>query len=189
MSGPAEVTRLLKELRERNPAALDALVPLVYDELRRIAQSYMRHQGPGHILQPTALLNEAYLKLAAAPVADYRDRSHFYAAAAAVMRNILVDDARSRRSAKRGGDVTLLPLPDDVPVPAGIVDLLALDEALQTLAAADERKARLLELRVFGGLSVEEAAEALGVSVATAGRDYRFAEAWLRRALSGGAAR
>ena len=189
MKHPAEITRLLHEVRDRKPGALDELVPLVYQELRRIAAAYMRSQPSGHILQPTALLHEAYLKLAGAPPSDYRDRAHFYAVAAAVMRNILVDHARARRAAKRGGDLTLLPLNEDHAGSAEALDLLALHEALASLAVLNERKARVLELRIFGGLSVEEVAEALRISVATVGREYRFAEAWLRRELSGGTRR
>lgn len=188
MNHQAEITRLLHELRDRKPGALEELVPLVYQELRRIAEAYMRSQSSDHILQPTALLHEAYLKLAGAP-ANYRDRTHFYAAAATVMRNILVDHARERRAVKRGGDLTLVSLNEEHAGRSTALDLLALHEALASLAALDQRKARVLELRIFAGLSVEEVAEALGISIATVGREYRFAEAWLRRELTDGPAK
>jgi RNA polymerase sigma factor (TIGR02999 family) len=186
MSAPAEITRILHDLRERKPAALDELLPLVYDELRRIADSYMRRQPGHHTLQPTALLHEAYLRLAGAPQHDYHDRTHFFAAAAAAMRHILVDHARARQADKRGGGRTLLPLNEELAGAGREADLVALDDALTALATHDARKARVLELRIFAGLSVEETAEALGISVATVGREYRFAEAWLRREMAGG---
>jgi RNA polymerase sigma-70 factor, ECF subfamily len=181
-----DITLLLRRSREGSREALDELLPIVYQELRRIAGAYLRSQRPDHTLQPTALLNEAYLKLAAAEPHDWNNRTHFFATAAAVMRNILVDHARSRQAEKRGGGISPVPLEMAMDREAGRPsDLIALDEALQALAARDERKARVLELRYFGGLSVEETAEALGLSVATVGREARFATAWLRRELLG----
>ena len=165
---------------------MEQLLPLVYQELRRIAGAYLRSQRPGHTLQPTALLNEAYIKMAGAEPQDWSGRTHFFATAAAIMRNILVDHARSRQAEKRGGGVT--PVPLDLAVDRAAekpADLIALDDALKALASHDERKARVLELRYFAGLSVEETAEAMGLSVATVGREARFAAAWLRRELLG----
>jgi len=178
-----DITRLLANSREGDRAAFDQLLPLVYAELRKIAAGYMSRQDPGHTLQPTALLHEAYLKMAGAG-GEYRDRSHFFTVAAAIMRNILVDHVRTRMAEKRGGD--LMPVQLAEAYHAAVVrpnDLIALDDALDALAKTDERKARVLELRYFGGLSVEETATALGVSVATIGRETRFAEVWLRREL------
>ena len=162
------------------------MIPLVYQELRRIADAYLRLQRPGHTLQPTALLHEAYIKLAGAGPQDWNGRTHFFATAAAIMRNILVDHARSRQAVKRGSGA--VPLSLDLVVDRAAekpADLVALDEALRALAEHDERKARVLELRYFAGLSVEETAEAMGLSVATVGREARFAAAWLRRELLG----
>jgi RNA polymerase sigma factor (TIGR02999 family) len=182
-----QITRLLRESRDGNRAAMDELIPLVYQELKRIASAYLRAQRPGHTLQATALLNEAFIKLAGAQSPDWNNRTHFFATAASIMRNILVDHARARQAEKRGGGLTPVPLEMAVEQAVGKpADLIALDEALQALAARDERKARVLELRYFGGLSVEETAEVLGMSVATVGREARFATAWLRREMTGG---
>ncbi len=164
---------------------IDELLPHVYQELRRIAAAYLRAQRPDHTLQPTALLNEAYIRLAASNEQQWSNRTHFFATAAAIMRNILVDHARARQAEKRGGGATLISLDEANERAAGKpADLIALDDALRALAAEDERKARVLELRYFAGLSVEETAEALQLSVATVGREARFATAWLRRELS-----
>jgi RNA polymerase sigma-70 factor (ECF subfamily) len=186
MSASGDISLLLRQSREGDREAMNQLLPLVYDELRRIAASYLRSQRPDHTLQPTALLNEAYIRMVGSEPQRWNDRTHFFAAAAAIMRNILVDHARARQAEKRGGGVTPLPL-ELVPERAGQppADLLALDDALQALAAFDERKARVLELRYFGGLTVEETAEALGISVATVGREARFAAAWLKREMLG----
>ncbi|HEY6198129.1 MAG TPA: sigma-70 family RNA polymerase sigma factor [Candidatus Binatia bacterium] len=181
-----DITRLLRASRDGDADALGALIPLVYQELRRIADAYLRLQRPGHTLQPTALLHEAYIKLAGAGPQDWNGRTHFFATAAAIMRNILVDHARSRQAVKRGSGA--VPLSLDLVVDRAAekpADLVALDEALRALAEHDERKARVLELRYFAGLSVEETAEAMGLSVATVGREARFAAAWLRRELLG----
>ncbi len=181
-----EISRLLRQSRDGNREAIDALLPLVYDELRRIAASYLRAQRPGHTLQPTALLNEAYIRLAGGDERRWNDRTHFFATAASVMRNILVDHARARQADKRGGGITPIPLElAGDPAAETPTDLLAFDDALLALAKFDHRKARVLELRYFGGLSVEETAESLGISVATVGREARFAAAWLKREMLG----
>jgi RNA polymerase sigma-70 factor, ECF subfamily len=180
------ITLLLRQSRDGNREAMDELLPLVYDELHRIAGAYLRSQRPGHTLQATALLNEAYIKLAGAEPQEWNSRTHFFATAAAIMRNILVDHARARQAEKRGGGLTPVTLEEAMDHVAGKPpDLLALDDALHALANEDERKARVLELRYFGGLSVEETADVLGLSVATVGREARFATAWLRREMMG----
>jgi RNA polymerase sigma factor (TIGR02999 family) len=165
--------------------AVDQVMSLVYQELRRLAASYLGSQTPGHTLQPTALVHEAYLRMLASE-ADWKDRAHFFNLAATIMRQILVDHARTKMAVKRGGGHAKVEFKDTLNYSdekAG--DLVALDDALRGLAAFDNRKARVIELRYFGGLSVEESAEALGVSIATIGRETRYAEAWLRRELSG----
>lgn len=180
------ITLLLRQSSEGDRAALEELLPLVYEELHRIAGAYLRSQRPGHTLQATALLNEAYIKLAGAEPQEWSGRTHFFATAAAIMRNILVDHARARLAEKRGGGLTPVTLEEAMDHAAGkSPDLLALDDALKALAEKDERKARVLELRYFGGLSVEETADVLGLSVATVGREARFATAWLRREMVG----
>lgn len=180
---------LLRESRDGGRAVMDELLPLVYGELYRIAAAYLRSQRPGHTLQATALLNEAYIRLVGAEPQGWNSRTHFFAAAAAIMRNILVDHARARLAEKRGGGIQPVTLEEAMDHAAGKPpDVLALDDALQALAGKDERKARVLELRYFGGLSVEETAEVLGLSVATVGREARFATAWLRREMLGAGA-
>ena len=164
---------------------MDLLTPLVYNELRRLAERYLRNERSAATLQPTALVHEAYLRLVAQSMPDWESRAHFFGVAAHLMRQILVDHARKHRSAKRGGGVDKLSIDEIIGLgtdkPA---DIIALDDALKTLAEIDERKARVIELRFFGGLSVEETAVALGVSPATIGREQRLAEAWLHRELS-----
>lgn len=185
MSPEPNLTELFRLSREGNRTAIDQAIPLLYGELKRLAGAFLRHQTPGHTLQPTALVHEAYLRLVDRSQSELQDRAHFFNLAATVMRQILVDHARSKVSAKRGGGQPKADFREslnysDEKAP----DLVALDDALQELAKSDERKARTIELRYFGGLSVEECAEALGVSVATVGREIRQAEAWLRRELS-----
>jgi len=164
---------------------MDQLLPVVYDELRRLAQSYLRKEHPGHTLQATSLVHEAYLKLIDQKVTAWQNRAHFFGIAAQLMRRILVDHARQKHAAKRGGSqirVTFdegLPLSDDQGP-----DLVALDLALEKLAEIDERQARLVELRYFGGLSIEETAEVMQTSPATVKRDWTLAKAWLHRELS-----
>ena len=160
-------------------------MPLVYDELRRLAQLQVAHDRPGETLNPTALVHEAYLRLVGPNVPSFRSRTHFYGVAAHVMRQILVEHARARGAAKRGGGERKVSLDDATLFSAErTADLVALDDALTTLAAVDERKSKVIELRFFGGLSLDEAADALGVSVATISRELRFAQAWLQRELN-----
>lgn len=183
-----DVTALLRAWHDGDGGALDALVPAVYDELRRQAARHLKHQPVGHTLRPTALVHEAYLRLAGTPGASWESRAHFFAVAGHVMRAVLVDHARAHQAAKRGGGNTRVAL-RDVPDPAtggDGVDVLALDEALRRLAAQDAQKARVVELRYFTGLTVEETAEALGLSSATVKREWTAARAWLRRALADG---
>ncbi|HEU4473609.1 MAG TPA: sigma-70 family RNA polymerase sigma factor [Gemmatimonadales bacterium] len=183
-SSPADVTRLLQAWSEGDAAALDELLPVVYRELHRQAQRYMRGQSPGHTLQATALVNEAYLRLAGTDPVDWKSRAHFFGVAAKAMRSILVDHARARRASKRGGGAEPVTLAAADEAGAQQVEVLELDETLQRLADLDPRKANLVELRWFGGLSIEEAAEVLDVSPATAKREWRTARAWLRRELA-----
>lgn len=180
------VTTLLRAWSRGDQSALDRLLPQVYGELRRQAGRYMRRQTPGHTLQPTALVHEAYLRLVGSEPVECRDRAHFLALAAKVMRSVLVDHARARSAAKRGSGavhVTLAAV-DSAGTPATVVDLEALDEALDRFAEIDPEKSRLVELRYFGGLSIEEAAEVLDMSPATVKRQWTTARAWLRRELS-----
>jgi RNA polymerase sigma factor (TIGR02999 family) len=173
--------------RDGDQGALQALLPLVYDELKRLARNYLRNERPGHTLQSTALVHEAYLRLVQSPL-QLQNRTHFFAVAARLMREILVDHARSRRAAKRDYrcKITLdravaLPQKRDV-------DLLALDDALDELSRLDPRQGRIVELRFFGGLSIDETSEILGISPATVKREWTTARAWLHREMSGGAA-
>ena len=181
----ADITRLLLDWSKGNKAALDQLIPIVYQELQKIAGSYLRGERQEHTLQPTALIHEAYLRLVRQELPEWRSRGHFYGVAAQIMRQVLVDHARTQAAAKRGGGEGKLSL-DDVTLFSKdrSSDLVALDDALKTLEALDARKARVIELRFFGGLSMEETAEALGVSVATVGREAQTAQAWLHRELS-----
>ncbi len=187
-SGQSAVTAALVAWGRGESGAGDRLLELVYPELHRIAERQMRREREGHTLQPTALVHEAYLKLVDQSRVDWRNRAHFLGVAAQAMRRLLVDHARGRDRDKRGGGATLVELDSaageaGLAVPPRSVDLLALDQALERLSALDAAQARLVELRFFGGLSVEEAAETLGVSTATAGRDFRSARAFLAREL------
>lgn len=187
MSEPGEITALLADWRSGNQAALDRLLPLVYDELRRVASGYMRGERPNHLLQTTALVHEAYLRMVDSPSVNYETRAHFFAVAAQVMRHILVDYARGQLRAKRGERVPPLPLSDVAELADGRAEeLIAVNSALDKLTAMDERKGRVFEMRYFGGMSVDEAAEALKVSPATVARDWRLAKAWLRREIAPG---
>lgn len=183
MNGPeqTEVSRLLLRWREGDAAALERLLPLVYDELHAIARRHMRGERPDHTLQTTGLIHEAYLRLCGADV-TWKGRVHFLAVAAQTMRRVLVDHARARGRAKRGGGDAAVTL-DDVAAPARPDDVLALDEALARLSALDERKARVVELHYFGGLTYDETAAAVGISAATVDRELRLAKAWLHREL------
>lgn len=182
-SGPESVTRLLQQWSDGDRAARDRLIAAVYDELRHIARRYMRKEPAGHTLQTTALVNEAYLRLVDQD-APWRNRAHFFAIAAQLMRRILVDRARARSSAKRGGKHHHTTLSDvaEVTDDRGI-DLLVLDQALTALAALDPRQATVVELRFFGGLTIRETAEVLGVSHTIVEREWSLARAWLRREL------
>lgn len=178
------VTQLLRAWSQGDEGALNQLYDLVFDELHRLAHHYMSRENPGNVMQTTALVNEAYLRLANARDLDWKDRAHFFAVSANVMRRILIDGARARRADRRGGRDIQLAL-DDVPEVStqNDPDLIALDDALKELAKVNERQSRVVELRYFGGLSVEEAAEVLGVSADTVMRDWRFAKAWLKREM------
>jgi len=180
-----EITQLLVAWNAGDQAALEKLTPLVYQELHRLAKHYMARENAGHTLQPTALVNEAYLRLIEQKQVRWQNRAHFFGISAQLMRRILVDMARSRQRAKRGGAAPKVVL-DETLVIANVPgeDLVALDDALQTLAAMDERKSRVVELRFFGGLSVKETAEVLQISPETVMRDWKFAKVWLHRELS-----
>ena len=185
---PRDVTRLLLEWRNGDAGALDRLIPLVYAELRRIAHRYMRDERSDHPLQTTALVHEAYLRLIDVNRLDWQSRNQFYAVSARMMRRILVEEARRRNARKRGGDPSRVAFDEAlVPAPAKGADVLALEEALVRLEALDERKARVVELRCFVGLSVREAADVLEVSEETVFRDWRMAKMWLGRELSSAA--
>jgi RNA polymerase sigma factor (TIGR02999 family) len=183
-------TALLLAWNRGDPDALDALLPLVYEELRRLAARYMRHEPDGHTLQATALVNEAYLRLIEVKQVQWQNRAHFFAMAARLMRRILVDAARSRGYQKRGGGAPLLSLDEALEIPGGPTgpgpDLVALDEALTALAAVDPRKSQVVEMRFFGGLTLEETAETLHVSRDTVKRDWKMAKLWLLRELGSG---
>jgi RNA polymerase sigma factor (TIGR02999 family) len=179
------ITELLLAWNEGDESALERLMPLVYAELRRMARRYMAGESPGHTLQTTALVNEAYLRLIDQRKVRWRNRAHFYGVSAQLMRRILVDMARSRRYQKRGGHARKVALDDGhTMVKERDQDLVALDDALKTLADLDPRKARVVELRFFGGLSVEETAGVLDVSTDTVTRDWNAAKAWLYREVS-----
>jgi RNA polymerase sigma factor (TIGR02999 family) len=188
--GPSsEVTELLARWREGDREALDALMPLVYQELRRIAQHYLNNERSDHTLQSTALVHEAYVRMIEQDFPDWQSRAHFFAVAAQLMRQILVDYARSHRAAKRGGSVCKLTLDDaeDQAWPLD-VDVVALDDALKGLAEMDEQQSRVVELKFFGGLSIEDTAEVLRISSSTVKRDWITARAWLYRELDRSAA-
>ena len=181
-----EITRLLQAWGDGQQEAPERLMPLVYDELHRLARAYMVRERADHTLQTTALVHEAYLRLIDASSASFQDRAHFYGMCAVLMRRILVDWARSRGSFKRGGDWRPVQLEEALVVsPESEVDLVGLDDALKALEAVDPRKSRVVELRFFGGLSVEETAAVLKVSVETVMRDWKLAKSWLRRELAG----
>jgi RNA polymerase sigma factor (TIGR02999 family) len=180
-----KITRLLESWNNGSQEALDELMPLVYQELRRMAKRYMSSQPSGHTLQTTALIHEAYLKLADNREKNWQNRAHFFAVAAQAMRHILVDHARSHKAEKRRGETQFISLEDVAVISTDrAAEVVALDEALQSLTDVDERKARVVELRYFGGLSVEETAEVLKISANTVKRDWSFAKLWLLRELS-----
>jgi RNA polymerase sigma factor (TIGR02999 family) len=181
-----EVTGLLLSWRQGDAAALDRLVPLVYDELRLVARRHLQREPPGHALQATALVHEVYLRLVDVDRMTLANRTHFLAVSARLMRQILVDHARRQGADKRGGGVTMIGLDEAVAAAAhtSSVDVLALDEALDALSSFDARQCRVVELRFFAGLNIPEAADALGVSTATVEREWAMAKAWLHRRLS-----
>jgi RNA polymerase sigma-70 factor, ECF subfamily len=182
---PKQVTQLLLNWSRGERAALDELMPLVYQELRKLAGHYLRSERSDHTLQPTALIHEAYLRMIGKDMPQWQSRAHFFGVASRLMRQILVDHARTRHAVKRGSDRQKISL-DDAPQVFAQTDaakLLALDDALTKLAAFDERRSRILEMRAFGGMSVEETAAALGVSDTTVKREMRLAQAWIRREL------
>ena len=187
-SDPGDITVLLKAWVCGDHTALNRLTPLIYDELRRLARRHMRRERIGNTVQTTALVHEAYLRLADTRSVDWKDRAHFFALSARIMRRILVDAARARASAKRGGDVEHVEHRETIELDEIAqnfsekrVELLALDEALDDLARMDPRKSQVIELRFFGGLSVEEAAEVLKISPQSVMRDWKLAKAWLKR--------
>jgi RNA polymerase sigma factor (TIGR02999 family) len=180
-----EVTELLRSWRQGDAAALDRLIPLVHGELRRVARAHFRREPPGHTLQATALVHEVYLRLVTLDRITLNDRTHFFAVAARLMRQVLVDHARRKRADKRAGAATMMSLDEVSPVSSTpIVDVLALDQALDALSSRDARQCRVVELRYFAGLSIDETAEAIGVSTATVEREWTIAKAWLHRRLS-----
>ena len=180
------ITDLLHAWRQGDARAFEAVLPLVYDELRRIARRQLGRERAGHTLEPTALVNEVYLRLVDVQQVEWRDRLHFFAIASRIMRRVLVDAARARQAGKRGGGAPFVPLEEgDVRAAERAAHLLALDDALEALAAVDARKGRVVELRVFAGLSLDETATALDVSPDTVTRDWKFATSWLRRELTG----
>jgi len=186
---PTQVTGLLQKWGQGDEAALERLIPLVHGELHRIAKRHIAHERADHSLQATALVNEAYLRLVDAHDVAWHDRAHFLAVSARVMRHILVDHARARRYQKRGGDAQRVTFDEGLAVTSEPgPDLVALDEALQALAKFDERKSRVIEMRFFGGLTVEETASVLKVSPATVMGDWRLAKAWLKREMRGDSA-
>lgn len=181
-----DATQLLRAWNDGDEAALNELVPLVEQELHRLARAYMGRERQGHTLQATALVNEVFLRLAEGTTPEWRNRAHFVGIAARLMRRVLVDHARSRGYLKRGGGARRVPLDDATPIaPEMELDLLAVDRALEALAKADPRKSQVVELRFFGGLSVDETADVLGISAETVKRDWRFAKLWLARELDG----
>ena len=188
-SSQSDVTRLLVRLTDGDRGAVDQLMPLVYDELRRIASAHLRRERSGHTLQATALVHEAYLRLIDQRTVQWRNRAHFFAIASRMIRRILVDHARTTNAAKRGEGAAKLSLDEAIATPGGRdLDLVALDDALETLARVDPDQSRLVELRYFGGLTIDETAEVMQTSAATVSREWSSARAWLFRELSRGAA-
>jgi RNA polymerase sigma factor (TIGR02999 family) len=184
-AAPHEITKLLKDWSGGDSTALDRVIPLVYDELHRLAHQHMRRERAGHLLQTSALINEAYLRLMEQPELNLENRTHFFGIAARLMRQILVDEARKRNSAKRGGDAIQVSLTEATNVAQEqAANVVALDDALKTLEGIDGRQSEIVELRFFGGLTIEETAKVLSVSPGTVMRDWTFARAWLRNEMS-----
>jgi RNA polymerase sigma factor (TIGR02999 family) len=184
-AAPHEITKLLTDWSGGDSTALDRVIPLVYDELHRLAHQHMRRERAGHLLQTSALINEAYLRLMEQPELNLQNRTHFFGIAARLMRQILVDEARKRNSAKRGGDAIQVSLTQATNVvQEQAANVVALDDALKTLEGIDGRQSEIVELRFFGGLTIEETAKVLSVSPGTVMRDWTFARAWLRNEMS-----
>jgi RNA polymerase sigma factor (TIGR02999 family) len=184
---PSQITKLLQGWRAGEGDTSDALLPLVYEELRRLAHHHLRNERPHHTLQSAALVNEAYLRLAGQDLPKWESRAHFFAVAAQLMRQILVDYARRHQASKRGSGVCALALEDAVVLPQRkSIDVVALDDALTALAEIDPRQSRVVELRFFAGLSLQETSEAMGIATATVQRDWTAARAWLHREISRG---
>jgi RNA polymerase sigma factor (TIGR02999 family) len=180
----SQVTKLLIKWSDGDKTALDQLIPLVHSELRRMARRYMGRQSPGHTLQTSALINEAYLRLVDQQSVEWKDRAHFLAVSAQIMRNILIDHARKYRYLKRGGGARKIELDEAAAMAEQrAAEFVALDDALSQLATVDERKSQVVELRFFGGLNIEETAEVMKISPATVQREWRAARAWLQRAM------
>jgi RNA polymerase sigma factor (TIGR02999 family) len=185
-SGSNQLTELLRQWRDGDKQALDSLMPLVYGELRRVARHHLQRERLGHTLQSTALVHEAYLRLAGGNAPNWQNRAHFFGVAAHIMRQILVEHARGHGAAKRGGNACKLVLDEAVALPQQIdVDVVALDKALNELSDLDAQQGRIVELRFFGGLTIEDTSEVLGISPATVKRDWVTARAWLYRAMTG----
>lgn len=186
MAKEGEITQMLLELTDGNRDVVDQILPHIYDELRRLAGTYLRRERSDHTLQPTALVHEAYMKLIDQNRVKWQNRAHFFGIAAQVMRRILMDHARKHTAEKRGGDAELLPIEDEILVVSHnrSSDLVALDDALLELAKMDPDKAKIVELRYFGGLSIEETAEVMGLSVPTINRHWKFAKTWLYTELT-----
>ncbi len=183
---PNEITQMLIKLTDGNQDIVNQILPHIYDELRMLAGSYLRRERVDHTLQPTALVHEAYMKLIDQRQVQWQNRAHFFGIAAQVMRRLLMDHARKHTADKRGGVVEKLPLEEEILIVSHdkSAELIALDDALQTLGAMDEQKAKIVELRYFGGLSIEETAEVMNVSVPTINRQWRMAKAWLYSELA-----
>ena len=186
MQQAGEITRLLAGWQEGDPATMDRVLPLIRTELHRLARRHLAHERRNHTMQPSSLVQEAFLRLLPGVDAGWRDRTHFFAVASQVMRHVLVDYAREKHRSKRGGGAVHIPVDAAVVLsPDQVEEIVAVDLALQRLAKSNERKSRVFEMRFFGGLSVEETAEALGVSPNTVIRDWNFARAWLRLEMTG----
>ena len=184
--GTENITQLLIEVTNRNSAAVDVLLPLIYDELRKLAASYLRRERPDHTLEPTALVHEAYMRMVDQTQVNWQNRAHFFGVAAQMMRRILVDHARAHNAEKRGQDFQKLSLDENIDKAVErSSELIALDDALHALFEMDEQKGRIVELRFFGGLSIDETAEVIGVSAPTVKRQWRMAKAWLYGQVQG----
>jgi RNA polymerase sigma-70 factor (ECF subfamily) len=184
--GTENITQLLIEVTNRNSAAVDVLLPLIYDELRSLAANYLRRERPDHTLEPTALVHEAYLRMVDQTQVNWQNRAHFFGVAAQMMRRILVDHARAHNAEKRGQDFQKLSLDENIDKAVErSSEIIALDDALQALFEMDEQKGRIVELRFFGGLSIDETAEVMGVSAPTVKRQWRMAKAWLYGQVQG----